>query len=137
MSADKIQALHNTVVEILSEPPSPPTFFDEEPYEAAQASEKVAKASNNLRRAPEIPKDQLGQLTSRELGISTKEIHEAHSVRDAKDESQHDRHDVSPAPMSAGKRHVSFIVPVSGAGLCASADICATPRQPTRPTARR
>ena len=87
MSTDKIQALHNTVVEILSEPPSPPTFFDEEPYDAAQASEQVAKTSDNLRRDPEIPKEHLGKLTSRELGISPKEIHEAHSVRDAENES--------------------------------------------------
>ena len=83
MSTDKIQALHDTVVEILSEPPSPPTFFDEEPYDAAQASEQVAKASDNLRLGPEIPKESFGKLTSRELGISPKEIHEAHSVRDA------------------------------------------------------
>ena len=86
MSTDKIQALHNAVVEILSEPPSPPTFFDEEPYDAAQASEKVAKASDNLRRDPEIPKESFGKLTPRELGISPKEIHEAHSVRDAEKE---------------------------------------------------
>jgi len=77
MSTDKIQALHNTVVDILSEPPSPPTFFDEEPYDAAQASEQVAKASDNLQRAPEIPKENFGKPTSRELGISPKKIHEA------------------------------------------------------------
>jgi hypothetical protein len=87
MSTDKIQALHNTVVEILSEPPSPPTFFDEEPHDAAQASEQVAKTSGNLRREPEIPKEHLGKLSSRELGISPKKIHEAHIVRDAENES--------------------------------------------------
>ena len=87
MSTDKIHALHNTVVEILSEPPSPPTFFDEEPDDAAQASEKVAKASDNLRLGPEIPKEGFGKLTPRELGISPKEIHEAHIVRDAENES--------------------------------------------------
>jgi hypothetical protein len=73
MSTDKLQALHNTVVGILSEPPSPPTFFDEEPYDAAQASEQVAKASDNLQRAPEIPKENFGKLTSRELGIRQKD----------------------------------------------------------------
>ena len=77
MSTDKLQALHNTVVEILSEPPSPPTFFDEEPYDAAQASEQVAKASDNLQRAPEIPKENFGKQTSRELGITPKKIQEA------------------------------------------------------------
>ena len=87
MSTDKIQALHNTVVEILSEPPSPPTFFDEDPHDAAQASEQVAKTSGNLRREPEIPKEHLGKLSARELGISPKEIHEAHSVRDAENKS--------------------------------------------------
>jgi hypothetical protein len=76
MSTDKLQALHNTVVEILSEPPSPPTFFDEEPYDTAQASEQVAKASDNLQRAPEIPKENFGKPTSRELGISPKKIQE-------------------------------------------------------------
>ena len=76
MSTDKLQALHNTVVEILSEPPSPPTFFDEEPYDAAQASDQVAKASDNLQRAPEIPKENFGKPTSRELGISPKKIQE-------------------------------------------------------------
>jgi hypothetical protein len=87
MSTDKIQALHTTVAEILSEPPTPPTFFDEEPYDAAQASEKAAKASDNLRPCPEIPKESFGKLTPRELGTSPKEIHEAHSVRDAENES--------------------------------------------------
>jgi Skp family chaperone for outer membrane proteins len=76
MSTDKLQALHNTVVEILSEPPSPPTFFDEEPYDAAQASEQVAKGSDNLQRAPEIPKESFGKPTSRALGISPKKIQE-------------------------------------------------------------
>src|SRR6266403_1260171 len=76
MSTDKLQALHNTVVEILREPPSPPTFFDEEPYDAAQASEQVAKASDNLQRAPEIPKENFGKPTSRQLGISPKKIQE-------------------------------------------------------------
>src|SRR5258705_13911344 len=82
MSADKLQALSNTVAEILSEPPSPPPFFDAEPYDAAQASEQVAKASDNLLRGTEIPKENFGKL-----GISPHEIHEADIVRDAKNES--------------------------------------------------
>jgi hypothetical protein len=89
MNSDKIQALHNTVVEILGElgePSSPTTFFDEEPHDAAQAGEKVAKASDNL-RGPEIPKESFGKLTPRELGISPKEIHEARSLRDAENKS--------------------------------------------------
>ncbi len=87
MSTDKLQALSNTVAEILSEPPSPPTFFDEEPYHAAQASEPVAKASDNLRRGIEIPKkENFGKLTSRKFGISPNEIHEANIVRDTENE---------------------------------------------------
>ena len=86
MSTDKLRALHNTVAEILSEPPSPPSFFDEEPYDAAQVSEQAAKASDNLRRGTEIPKENFGRATPRELGISQKEIREAHVVRDAKNE---------------------------------------------------
>ena len=31
MSADRLQTVHDTLVEILSKPPSSPTFFDEEP----------------------------------------------------------------------------------------------------------
>src|SRR3954452_15520659 len=31
MSADRLQTVRDTLIEILSKPPSPPTFFDEEP----------------------------------------------------------------------------------------------------------
>jgi hypothetical protein len=86
MSTDKLQALSNTVAEILSEPPSPPTFFDEEPYDALQASEQVAKASDNLRRGTEIPKENFGKVTSRKFGVSPDEIHEADIVRYTEDE---------------------------------------------------
>jgi hypothetical protein len=108
MSTDKLQALSNTVAEILSEPPSPPTFFDEEPYDAAQASEQVAKASDNLRRGTEIPKENFGKL-----GISPNEMHEAHIVRDAKNEStgivRQARAEQTPvaSPADAGNQQLS------------------------------
>jgi len=70
MSTDKLQVLHNAIEEILSEPPSPPTFFDEEPYDAAWASEQVAKA---FRQGTEIPKENLGKLATRKFGISQNE----------------------------------------------------------------
>jgi hypothetical protein len=82
---DKLQALNNALEEILSEPSSPPTFFDEEPCDAAQASEQVAKASDNPRRGTKIPNEHFGKSTSRGLGISPKEI--AHIVCDAENES--------------------------------------------------
>ncbi|MBR1249999.1 hypothetical protein JQ609_24125 [Bradyrhizobium sp. AUGA SZCCT0169] len=86
MSTDKLQVLHNTVAEILREPPSPPTFFDEEPNDAARASEQVAKASDNLRRGIETPIEHFGKASSREPGISIKKIHDAHVARDARNE---------------------------------------------------
>ncbi|MBR1282994.1 hypothetical protein JQ597_13180 [Bradyrhizobium sp. AUGA SZCCT0177] len=86
MSTDKLQVLHNTVAEILSEPPSPPTFFDEEPHDAARASEQVAKASDNLRRGIETPIEHFGKAPSREPGISIKKIHDAPVARDARNE---------------------------------------------------
>src|SRR5437016_10661102 len=85
MSTDKLETLHSTVAEILSGPASPPTFFDEEPSDASQASEQVAKASDDLRRGPDFPKVNFGKSTSREPGISAKEIE--HIVRDAENES--------------------------------------------------
>ncbi|MDP2324360.1 MAG: hypothetical protein Q8N51_10060, partial [Gammaproteobacteria bacterium] len=63
MSTDKLQALHKTVAEILSEPPSPPSFFDEEPYEPAQGRDQVAKASDSIRRGTETPKENFGKAT--------------------------------------------------------------------------
>ena len=87
MSTDKLQALSNTVAQILSEPPSPPNFFDEEPDDPAQASEQVAKASDNLRPGTETPIENFGKLTSRKFGISPNEIHEADIIRDTVNES--------------------------------------------------
>jgi len=86
MSTDKLQALSNIVAEILSEPPSPPTFFDQEPYDALLASEQVAKASDHLRRGTEIPKENFGKLTSRKFGISTNKIYDADIARDTESE---------------------------------------------------
>jgi hypothetical protein len=86
MSTDKLQALSDTVAEILSKPPSPPTFFDEEP-DATHVSEQVAKASDNLRPGTEIPKENFGKLTSRKFGISPNEIHEANIARASGHES--------------------------------------------------
>jgi FtsZ-binding cell division protein ZapB len=98
MSTDKLQALSNTVAEILSDPPSPPTFFDEEPYDAAKASEQVAKASDNPRPGTRIPNENFGKATSREPGISPKEV--AHIVRDAESESP----GMARQPAASGKR---------------------------------
>ena len=115
MSTDKLQALRNTVEQILSEPPSPPTFFDEEPDDAAQASEQVAKASDNLRQGTEIPKENFGKLTSRKFGISPNEIHEADIIRDTVNESlgiarQARADQISVAPIwDAGNQQLSKV----------------------------
>src|SRR5258707_15016064 len=87
MSTDKLQAVSNTVAEILSEPPSRHTYFDEDPSDAAQASEQAAKATDNLGQGTEIPKENFGRLNSRKFGISPNPIHDAHVVRDPKNES--------------------------------------------------
>ena len=66
MSTDKLQAVHDTVAEILSEPPSSPhTYFDDEPPDvahvseqgatAAPAGEQGATAADYLQRATQIP----------------------------------------------------------------------------------
>lgn len=83
MSADKLQALNNTLTDFLSEPASPATFFDEEPHDEAQAGERVAKTSDNLSRGSEIPREKFGKPSSREFGISPKEILEGPVIRDA------------------------------------------------------
>ena len=87
MSTDKLQTLHNTVAEILSEPPSPPTFFDAEPHDAAPTSEQVAKASDDLQGGADVPKENFGKPTSRKFGISPNGTPEAQIVRDAETES--------------------------------------------------
>src|SRR5712671_5655271 len=82
MSTDKLQAIQNTVEEILGEPASPRTFFDEE-ADATQAGEQVAKVSDNLRLSTEIAKENVGRPTSRKFGISPNENFEADIARQA------------------------------------------------------
>ena len=48
MTTDKLHALHSALAEILSEPPSPPTFFDEEP-----APPTLSNQPNNVEPAVE------------------------------------------------------------------------------------
>ncbi|MBR1156897.1 hypothetical protein [Bradyrhizobium sp. JYMT SZCCT0428] len=86
MSTDKLEVLHKTLAEILREPASPPTYFDEELEAEAQTGERVTKAPDNVRRVTEIPMEHFGKAPPRELGISLKEIHEAHVVRGARNE---------------------------------------------------
>ncbi len=83
-NTDKLQALNNALEEILSEPSSPLTFFDEEPGDSAQVSEQVAKVSDNSRRGTQNPNESFGKSTSRKLEIPPTEI--AHIVRDAENE---------------------------------------------------
>ncbi len=83
-NTDKLQALNNALEEILSEPSSPPTFFDEEPGDSAQVSEQVAKVSDNSRRGTQNPNESFGKSTSRKLEIPPTAI--AHIVRDAENE---------------------------------------------------
>ena len=88
MSRNKLQAIHDTVTEILNEPPSSPhTYFDDEPHDAAQASEQGATASDFLQRATQIPAGGFGKATSGKPGISANEIREGDVVRDAANES--------------------------------------------------
>ena len=65
MSTDKLEVLHNTLAEILREPASPPTYFDEEPEAEAQTGERVAKAPDNVRRVTEIPMEHFGKAPPR------------------------------------------------------------------------
>jgi hypothetical protein len=44
MSADRFQTVRDTLIEILSKPPSPPTFFDEEPGPRTLSSRPVEPA---------------------------------------------------------------------------------------------
>src|SRR5436190_2989495 len=84
MSRNKLQAIQDAVAEILSEPPSSPrTYFDDEPHDAAQASEG-ATAADSLQRATQIP---TGKATSGEPGISLNERAKEQLVHDAENES--------------------------------------------------
>jgi hypothetical protein len=81
MSTDKLQALHSALAEILSEPPSPPTFFDEEPHDAAQERrEATTRADQNL-----LPDQE--KVSAADIGLPYTDIHEAPKIRDAENES--------------------------------------------------
>lgn len=86
MSTDKLQALHMTVAEIPSDPPAPPSYFDDEPHEAAQGRDQVAKASDSIRRGTEIPKENFGKAMFGKPAISPTEMREAHIVHAARNE---------------------------------------------------
>lgn len=90
MSTDKLQALHNTVSEILSEPPAPPTFFDEEPGDAAPGNERVAKTADNLQQGAAIPKGSFGKLAAGEDRASTLPVRETQVSSGTTDESLSD-----------------------------------------------
>ena len=81
MSTDKLHALQSTLAEILSEPPSPPTFFDEEPYDAAQERGEVASGR------PKSISEGNTSATLAEIGLTSLRIHEARIIRDAEEES--------------------------------------------------
>jgi hypothetical protein len=88
MSTDKLEAIHDTVAEILSEPPSSPhTYFDAEPHDVGQAGEHVATASDYLQRATQIPTGTFGKATSGEPGISPNETRNEQLVGHAANES--------------------------------------------------
>jgi len=88
MSTDKLQAIHDTVAEILSEPPSSPhSYFDDEPHDPAPGGEQVATASDYLQRATQLPTGTFGKGTSGQPGISPNETRKEQSVRDPENES--------------------------------------------------
>jgi hypothetical protein len=82
MSTDKLQAVSNTVADILSEPSSPHTYFDDDPSDAPRISEKVAKAPDILGQGSDIPRESSGKVASRKFGISPNALPDAHVVRD-------------------------------------------------------
>lgn len=103
MSTDKLRALNETLTEILSEPSSPPTFFDEEPHNAARDGEQVAKAPDNLPRGSEIPREKLGKPNSREFGFSPRETREENILRDARSPGMARQPAVANNRISAGR----------------------------------
>jgi hypothetical protein len=87
MSTEKLQSL---LADILSEPPlisttikpSPPTFFDEEPDEAAQErGEVTSRADQNF-----LP-DQ-NEVSAADIGLTREDIHEPPKIHDAEKESR-------------------------------------------------
>jgi hypothetical protein len=91
MSTDKLRTLHNTLAEIFREPPlistniepSPRTFFDEEPYDAAQQRGEVTSVDDG--RRPSRTEEQKPIVP--DIGLTPKEIHEARIDRDVEKES--------------------------------------------------
>lgn len=69
MSTDQLQALSNTVAGILSEPPSPPTFFDDEPLHGGKGGDHVAKAFDGSEPAAEGPRGKFGKLAPSEPSV--------------------------------------------------------------------
>ena len=87
MSTDKLQALHNTVSEILNEPPAPPTFFDDDPGSAAPASHPIAKDSDSPEQGAAAPKGNFGKLAAGGDRTSTLFGPEAQMSRETAEES--------------------------------------------------
>jgi len=81
MSTDKLRTLQNTLAEIFRESPlistniepSPPTFFDEEPHDAAQQRGEVASVDDGRRSSRT---EELKPIVS-DIDLTHKEIHEA------------------------------------------------------------
>jgi hypothetical protein len=80
MSTDKLQALHSALAEILSEPPSPPTFFDEEPHDSV-----LERGEATTRVDPNLLADQ-EKVSAADIGLPHKDIHEAPKIPDAEKE---------------------------------------------------
>lgn len=55
-------------------------------YDAAQERGEVAKPADNLRRGPEIPNENFGKAAAADVGLTSKEVHEARIIRDAERE---------------------------------------------------
>lgn len=90
MSTEKLQAIHNTVAEILSDPASPPsphTFFDEEPNDAEQVIEQASTLSDNRQQSAESLIENFGKPTTRKFGIAPNEIRETQIARDSANDS--------------------------------------------------
>ena len=72
MSTDKIQALHNPVVErYYGEPPSPPTFFDEEPTMQRRLANRLRRLLTIFGGTPKFQKS-----TSENYQLANMEFHQ-------------------------------------------------------------
>jgi hypothetical protein len=52
-------------------------------YDAAQERGEVASRTDSLRQGAVLPKQKNGKASAAEIGLSSKEIHEARQIRDA------------------------------------------------------